>query len=76
LLSRAARKILLADSAKWQNPSTVQFAQWKDFNDWVTDKPPDRQSAARLRSLGLKIHTARNAKPGNRRSRSWTGYAI
>lgn len=57
LVGRAARKILLADLAKWQNPSTVQFARWEDFNDWVTDKLPQRKDANHLRSLGLKIHT-------------------
>jgi DeoR family transcriptional regulator, fructose operon transcriptional repressor len=57
LVTRAARKILLADLAKWQNPSTVQFARWEDFTDWVTDKLPERKHANHLRSLGLKIHT-------------------
>lgn len=57
LMARAARKILLADLAKWQNPSTIQFARWQDFNDWVADKLPERQDSKRLRSLGLKIHT-------------------
>jgi DeoR family fructose operon transcriptional repressor len=57
LIVRAARKILLADLAKWQNPSTIQFARWEEFNDWVTDKLPERQHARRLHSLGLKIHT-------------------
>ncbi len=56
LISHATRNILLADSDKWQNPSTVRFAAWKDFDDWVTDKiPPD---AKRLRASGLKIHAA------------------
>lgn len=57
LMACATRKILLADFAKWQNPSTIQFAQWENFNDWVTDGGPGRQNAARLRSLGLRIHT-------------------
>lgn len=56
LMAHAKRKILLADSAKWQNPSTVHFAAWKDFNDWVTDRIP--REAKRLRALDLKIHSA------------------
>jgi DeoR family transcriptional regulator, fructose operon transcriptional repressor len=56
LMAHASRKILLADSAKWQNPSTVQFAGWEDFDDWVTDKLPEPKQARKLRSLGLKIH--------------------
>ena len=58
LIARAGLKILLADLAKWQNPSTIQFARWTDFNDWVTDKLPERKYEKRLRSLGLKIHTS------------------
>jgi len=58
LIARAERKILLADFAKWQNPSTIQFARWDDFNDWVTDKLPEHKDEKRLRSLGLKIHTS------------------
>ena len=56
LMAHATRKILLADSAKWQNPSTVRFAAWTDFNDWVTDEIP--KEAKRLRASGLKIHAA------------------
>jgi DeoR family fructose operon transcriptional repressor len=58
LMTHAKRKILLADCAKWQSPSTVRFADWEDFDDWVTDKLPERNEAAKLRSLGLKIHCA------------------
>lgn len=58
LIARATRKILLADSAKWQNPSTVRFAGWEDFNDWITDQLPKPEQVKRLRSLGLKIHCA------------------
>lgn len=76
LMARAARKILLADLAKWQNPSTIQFARWQDFDDWVTDKLPERQHTTHLRSLRLKIHTPRYNRPGSRRSGSWTEYAI
>ncbi len=58
LIARAERKILLADMAKWENPSTIQFARWDDFNDWVTDKLPERKNVKWLQSLGLKIHTS------------------
>ena len=58
LITRATRKILLADSAKWQNPSTVRFAGWEDFDDWVTDKMPDHDQIKQLRNSKLKIHSA------------------
>lgn len=57
ILSRASRKILLADSTKWQNPSTVRFAAWTDFNDWVTDATLDAADIKRLKSHGIQIHT-------------------
>lgn len=38
ILARSARKILLADSSKWQEPSTISFAKWAEVTDWVTEK--------------------------------------
>lgn len=58
MISSAARKILLADSTKWQKPSAVRFAGWQDFDDWFTDELPDSASAKRLRALGLHLHRA------------------
>ena len=56
LMTCARRRILVADQVKWQSPSTIRFAGWEDFNDWVTDKSPERKQIKRLRALGLKIH--------------------
>jgi DeoR/GlpR family transcriptional regulator of sugar metabolism len=58
ILSRATRKILLADHTKWKNSSTVRFAGWNQINDWVTDKAPPAGETKSLRSAGLKIHQA------------------
>ena len=58
LLARASRKILLADHAKWRNSSTIRFAEWKDFNDWITDQIPAWKETKHLRADGLKIHQA------------------
>lgn len=56
ILSRATRKILLADSTKWQNPSTVRFAGWEDFDDWVTDLSPSSAELKRFRDSGVEVH--------------------
>ena len=56
LLARATRKILLADHTKWQSPSTIRFAAWSDFSDWVTDEIPAAKETKLLRSAGVKIH--------------------
>jgi len=53
LLSRAARKILLADESKLQQPSTICFAKWAEFDDWITDAAPDRN---RWKAHGVTIH--------------------
>jgi DeoR/GlpR family transcriptional regulator of sugar metabolism len=58
LLTRSARKILLADLTKWNSPSTVRFAEWKQFDDWVVDRLPPRASLAVIRESGVKLHLA------------------
>lgn len=58
IIARAARVVLLADRSKWQRPSTVRFALWRDFNDWVTDEPPGPDAVARLQAAGVTVHDA------------------
>jgi DeoR/GlpR family transcriptional regulator of sugar metabolism len=58
ILSRAARKVLLADHAKWRNPSTVLFAPWSDFDDWIMDGNLAMKETKHLRAAGLKIQQA------------------
>jgi len=58
ILTRAARRILLADHSKWRNSSTVRFAEWRQITDWVTDKAPPGHETKQLRAGGLKIHQA------------------
>jgi DeoR family fructose operon transcriptional repressor len=53
VLARSKRRVLLADHTKWQSPSTIRFAAWREFTDWVTDRAP---GTAAIRSLGVKIH--------------------
>jgi DeoR/GlpR family transcriptional regulator of sugar metabolism len=58
ILARSARKILLADFTKWKNPSTIRFAPWKEFDDWIVDKLPQFSDLGLVRRLGTKIHKA------------------
>jgi len=58
IMERCQRNILLADSSKWPEPSTINFAGWTDFDDWVTDKNIPAKDGKTLRSLGLAIHLA------------------
>jgi DeoR family fructose operon transcriptional repressor len=40
IITRAKRRIVLADQSKWQAPSTVLFSTWDHINDWVLDRSP------------------------------------
>jgi DeoR family fructose operon transcriptional repressor len=62
ILSRAKRKILLADASKWERPSIIRFAEWNEIDDWITDKPLTVKETKKLRSFGLNLHVARNWK--------------
>ena len=55
ILARSARKILLADVSKWRNPSTVRFAEWRDFDEWVVDQIPPRAELKLIRQARVKI---------------------
>jgi len=58
LLARSARKVLLADLTKWNSPSTVRFAEWKEFDDWIVDKMPPQAELKALRKSDVKIRQA------------------
>jgi DeoR/GlpR family transcriptional regulator of sugar metabolism len=60
--ARSTRKILLADSSKWLNPSTVRFAQWNDFDDWVLETSLPQKELKQLRSSGVAVHSADQAE--------------
>ena len=64
IIARAARTVLLADRSKWDRPSTVRFADWSDFDDWITDLPPGAEAIARVSAAGLVLHDARTT-PGS-----------
>jgi DeoR family fructose operon transcriptional repressor len=55
LLARSQRRLLLADSSKWNVPSTVVFAAWKDWDLWLTDRA---LPAAEAKALAVEIQVA------------------
>lgn len=57
-LARSSRKILLVDREKWQRPSSILFAAWGEFREWVTDRPPPDVGLRAVRRAGVKIHVA------------------
>jgi len=54
-LSRSTQRILVADSTKWNAPSTAKFAEWSGFNTWVTDAilTPRERTALTRHQLNL-----------------------
>jgi DeoR family fructose operon transcriptional repressor len=56
ILRGARRKILLADSTKWPQASTVLYSDWNGIDDWVTDRVPD--GARSLRRTGVTVHAS------------------
>lgn len=47
-LERSKKRFLVADGSKWNAPSTAKFAEWKQFNAWVTDRSLDSHERAVL----------------------------
>jgi DeoR/GlpR family transcriptional regulator of sugar metabolism len=58
MIRRAERRILMADSSKWQQPATIRFASWQDFDTWVTDEQFPAPLARRMLERGLRVTRA------------------
>lgn len=46
IITRAKRRIVLADQSKWQAPGTVLFSAWESINDCVVDQLPNDAAQA------------------------------
>lgn len=53
-LERARRRVLLCDATKWTSASSVIFAGWEKFTDFVTDRP----APANFHPKRLSLHIA------------------
>ena len=53
IITRAKRRIILADQSKWQAPGTVLFSKWDDINDWVIDRLPTDALNALPKSVAI-----------------------
>jgi DeoR/GlpR family transcriptional regulator of sugar metabolism len=52
---RASLKILVADGQKWNKPAPVHFANWKDFQYWVTTDEISSIASQQVQALGPKV---------------------
>ena len=55
ILQRASTRVLVADTAKWEKPTTVNFADWCDFEFWITDGNLSRKDLQTVKKRGPKI---------------------
>jgi DeoR/GlpR family transcriptional regulator of sugar metabolism len=58
ILQRSKNSILLADSSKWLQPSTIRFSGWTNFGAWVTNEDVSLKDKRYLSSKGVTIHIA------------------
>lgn len=56
-MARADTAVLLADASKWNQVSTVRFAEWGEFDHWFTDARLSRAERDGLAASGMKIHS-------------------
>lgn len=72
-INRSSRRVLLADSTKWNSTNTVRFATWKDIDDWVTDQSPARP-VLEWQQHGVTVHWPGKKLAQDPRS-SWDGFS-
>jgi DeoR/GlpR family transcriptional regulator of sugar metabolism len=56
-LRRARRRILVAHAEKWGRPSSLRFAPWGAFTDFVTDRILSREERSVLAAARVRLHT-------------------
>jgi len=55
-LARATKKVLLADSLKWSKPAAIRFAEWNQFDDWITNRGVPEASIRNVRKQGTNVN--------------------
>lgn len=53
---QSERRILLADSTKWERQAAVGFLEWKEVSDWIVDASLPEKNAKTLRAnFGVNV---------------------
>lgn len=55
----ARRVVLVADASKWRQSAAIRFAEWRAFDDVITDYRPNPHDLANLARHGVRIHNPR-----------------
>jgi DeoR family fructose operon transcriptional repressor len=54
-LARAPKKVLLADDLKWNKPSAIRFAEWNQFDCWITSGGIPDVAVRGVRKAGPRV---------------------
>lgn len=57
VLRRSAVRMLVADSEKWNRPTTVHFAPWNAFDLFITNQQVPREARLKLGADNVKVVT-------------------
>lgn len=57
VLRRSMVRMLVADSAKWNHPTTVHFAPWNAFTLFVTNQTLPREARMKLGAENVRIYS-------------------
>jgi DeoR family transcriptional regulator, fructose operon transcriptional repressor len=55
MLSRARRKVLMADGTKWDRAATVRFAGWQEFDYWITSSTTKLAAVKAVKKRGPRV---------------------
>ena len=55
ILKNAGRRVLAADGSKWNHPAPILFAEWRDFQHWLTSEELPAGTARTVAKSGVKV---------------------
>ncbi len=55
LIAHARNRILVADASKWARASLIRFADWSDFQFWITAGSIDRNTISTVSKAGPQV---------------------
>ncbi len=66
VIGRCPLAVLVADGSKWEHPTAIRYADWKEFKIWVTDARTPRAAVRRVSAQGVKVIVAVERKKHER----------
>ncbi len=66
ILQRAERRVLVADSEKWDTPAAVHFADLKLFDTWIVDSGLPTAARRLAKKAGIELIITRPTRAGGK----------